>query len=52
MVEKREGLSAIWSEAPESKSQDPTGNDCDRQTVELPVWATAAEDWPCWAVLS
>ena len=44
MVEKREGLPAIWSEAPESKSQDLTGNDCERQIIELLVWETAAED--------
>jgi len=48
---KIEELPVTWSEAPESKTH-PRGGEWERQTLELPVGATAAEDDACCAAFS
>lgn len=52
ICEKREGLPAIWSDAPKSKIQGPANTNWERQAIELPLWVIVVEDEDTWAALS
>lgn len=50
--EKREGKPAMWLEALESRIQDPTNKEWEKQNVELQIWYPTTNDELCHAALS